>query len=121
MMDLYTIEQQSRRDGADVLRLRLNKDSAVYRAHFPGHPITPGAMMIEMGRELLCLLTGRKMEITEVVSAKFLNVLSPVDNPEVEYVFLSIEATGEGVKARMQLRWQQTLFATIQIIANEEY
>lgn len=119
MMDLYTIERQSLRDGAAVFRLRLNEGSAVYQAHFPGHPITPGSLMVAMGLELLCLLTGRKMETTEVANAKFLNVLSPHDNPEVEYVFLSVEPAGHGVKARMQLRWQQTLFATITIIADE--
>ena len=65
-------------------RLRLDAAHRIYQAHFPGNPITPGACMIDICRELLCDATGRAVRIACIRNIKFLALLNPVETPEVD-------------------------------------
>ena len=38
-------------DGCSVFRIVLLPDCEVYRGHFPGHPVCPGAFNIQMMKE----------------------------------------------------------------------
>ncbi len=81
---LYTVlsRQPAAADGA-LFRLRLHAGHAIYQAHFPGRPVTPGACVIEMARELLETVTGQQLEISAIREAKFLSVISPQDHPDI--------------------------------------
>ncbi len=79
--------------------------SRIYAAHFPGHPITPGAVLVRMAAELLG---------SGISGAKDIRFLSPVP-PEARGVLFSFEPSGEGecsvvisagdtVYAKMRLR-----------------
>lgn len=117
---IYRIEQQYAEDGHDVFRIRLDEGNVIYKAHFPNNPITPGVVIVDIACRLLGKLTNRQLEISEVKNAKFLNVLSPISHPEVEYVFRLVEATDKGIKTRVDVRWKGLIFSTISFIANEE-
>ncbi|MBR1405677.1 MAG: hypothetical protein IJ578_01920 [Bacteroidales bacterium] len=60
--------------------------SRIYAAHFPGHPITPGAVLVRMAAELLG---------AGITGAKDIRFLSPVP-PEARGVLFSFEPDGEG-------------------------
>ena len=81
--NLYKIESES----ADGYRVSLIADSIIYKAHFPGKPITPGVCIIQIASELLGLLTGLTLSLIEVVNAKYLAVINPLETPEVTYTF----------------------------------
>lgn len=55
----------------------LNAGHEIYRAHFPGSPITPGVCIIQMAVEIFEELSGRKLQITEIRDAKFLSPVVP--------------------------------------------
>lgn len=39
--------------------IRLEPDNIIFKAHFPGYPITPGAVQIRVATELLESILGR--------------------------------------------------------------
>lgn len=97
--------------------LELLPDCVIYRAHFPGHPITPGVCIIQVATELLSRQLGVELQLTEVVNAKFLSVINPEETPSVTYTFKKItldEATAT-VKATATVSHADTIFTKLSL------
>lgn len=100
---LYAI---ARADSAEkTYTVRLLNDCAIYRAHFPGEPITPGVCIVQMAKELMELHTGAHLEIAKVKDARFLSVLSPTTTREVTFKLSNIMPTTDGlaIAARVEV------------------
>lgn len=83
---LYTLtDRKVDSSGKIIYTLRLNADHYIYRAHFPGQPITPGVCIVQIVKELMEDHTGKPLSIRTVKNVKFLMVLSPVEIPTVTY------------------------------------
>lgn len=68
--------------GEGTAIVRLLPESPIYKAHFPGYPVTPGVTLVQMGLELM----GRKL--TAAKDIKFVvPVLPTADGPELRYVW----------------------------------
>lgn len=81
--DMYTIVD----DSAGACHLRLHADHPIFRAHFPGRPVTPGVCLVKIvaevvGRQLQCPL-----ELRRIVNLKFVSVISPVETPCLTLTF----------------------------------
>lgn len=72
-------------------RIRLMPDSIIYQAHFPGNPITPGVCIISMATEILSIKLGRDLKLDSISNAKFISVISPLENQEIIYEFRKID------------------------------
>jgi len=59
--------------------LSARRDSAVYKSHFPGKPITPGVCMIGAVVELLSQASGNNLNLAKVNNIKYLSMMSPDD------------------------------------------
>lgn len=105
---LYTI---TRADSAEkTYTVRLLKDCTIYRAHFPGEPITPGVCIVQMAKELMELHTGTHLEIAKVKDARFLSVLSPTTTSEVTFKLSNITPANDSL----------AIAARIEVMAEEE-
>ena len=51
--DLFSIEKVTHEDGAIKATLGINSDSEILKGHFPGHPVVPGACMLQITKEVL--------------------------------------------------------------------
>ena len=68
--------------GGAVYRIALHPDSAIYRAHFPSRPITPGACMIQIVEELARrYFADATLQVRSITNLKFLALLEPHDHP----------------------------------------
>lgn len=63
----------------------LRPDCDIYRAHFPGQPVTPGVCIIGMATELASSAFGTSMRLRVVRNAKFIAVIDPHATPAVIY------------------------------------
>jgi len=79
--DFYTIKQFEAGDNRAEVLILLNPEHEVYKGHFPGQPVVPGVIQIEMIRELAEKALNRQLFINEVVSAKYLNMIIPDGKP----------------------------------------
>lgn len=67
--------------------IRLLPSSPIYAAHFPGYPITPGVILVQLATELLEEREGRQLELAEAVNVKFASPVFPGEGDEVIYSF----------------------------------
>lgn len=77
----YFVDSSARGDGSASYVIRLNAGHEIFRAHFPGEPITPGVCILQMGLELLSDAAGEKVELCRAKNVKFLHILHPDDGP----------------------------------------
>lgn len=94
----------------------LNTNDIIYSAHFPGHPITPGACIIQMALELTEKLVGKEMDIEEIKYVKFLNILSPMESPKVEFIFTKLEQSDSEVSVKMEVKNGEKTFSKLSFI-----
>jgi hypothetical protein len=64
--------------------LSLNAGHPIYQAHFQGNPITPGACIIQMVKELAQDRYSTSCFIRSVKNVKFLCVINPLEHPEID-------------------------------------
>lgn len=104
--DFYTIEgrlpaQDGMVYGFDV---RLNPEHYIFKAHFPGHPITPGVCLMQMVAELAAEAEGCSLYVRSVKNAKYTGVVTPGENARLRFVFTSRADTGDGgIKVQAQV------------------
>ena len=85
--------------------VRLDPSSPVYAAHFPGYPITPGVILIQIATELLsagaaggsidgcadgCIdgSADGLLELSEAVNVKFVSPVIPGEDTLLTYLFV---------------------------------
>lgn len=84
--ELYTIIEKT----DNSVRIRLNPDSEIFRAHFPGNPVTPGVCQVGIIEELAAEFSGKKLCLNDVKLLKYIDILHP-SKELVEVVFDKLE------------------------------
>ena len=85
--NLYNIISRNLSDSPISYVIQLDANHFIYKAHFPGEPITPGVCVLQIAKELLEDYLGKELNIQSVKNVKFLGVISPVEISYVKYVF----------------------------------
>ena len=100
--DLFRIESrmQGLPQGQSGFNIILNPDHLIYKAHFPGQPVTPGVCILQMLQELLSIEMGKQLFIKNIKNAKFISMMSPVTDSRVSVMFTSVSTEEGGVKAQ---------------------
>ncbi len=93
----------------------------IYRAHFPGEPVTPGACIIQIAQELLDDYTGTHYTIQQVKNVKFLAVISPSETPCVKYVFekIAISDDAEDCSIQIKVKTEDTVFVKLSLVCKK--
>ena len=85
-------------DAADTWTWRVEPvaEHAVYNGHFPGRPITPGAVMVQLLQHLASEAQGTTLRLK---SARHIKFLTPVDPTKCAYfhVKLALNETADGL------------------------
>jgi 3-hydroxyacyl-[acyl-carrier-protein] dehydratase len=100
--DLFKIESRMEGlpEGQSGFNIILNPDNLIYKAHFPGQPVTPGVCILQMLQELLSLQVGKQLFIKNIKNAKFISMMSPVTDSRVSVLFSSVTPDEGGIKAQ---------------------
>lgn len=100
--DLFRIESrlEGLPQGQSGFNVILNPDNLVYKAHFPGQPVTPGVCILQMIQELLSEQFGMPLYIKNIKNAKFINLISPLSDGRISVLFNSIAEDEGGIKAQ---------------------
>lgn len=116
--DFYQIVSSKNEDGVLVSTVVLNKDHEIYRAHFPGNPITPGVCIVEILKAIVCEEFDRELMFNQVSNIKFLKVISPIETPRVEYHIKYLQ-TDLGIKVNVVVQKDENVFTKIVGYFNE--
>lgn len=86
-----------------VSDIAINAQHAVFAGHFPGAPVTPGVVQMQIVKELLETHLSQKLAMKSMRTCKFLEVLDPRENPNVRITikfkqseFWEVNASAEG-------------------------
>lgn len=95
--------------------IRLNPESEIYKAHFPGMPITPGVCIIQIASELLQEALGLPIILNKVKNAKFLKVINPIETPELTYIFSRFKTEDDSFSVSITVEAADTIFSKLSL------
>jgi len=114
--NLFTIVSQEQNEASAVFQVRLHPEWPIYKAHFPGHPITPGVCIVQMVQELLQDLVHRDLCLIEAKNVKYVSIVSPEEITELTVTFSKIEEQPEGrLKVQAQVASGETLCTKLSV------
>jgi len=114
--NLFTIVSQQREDAAAAFQVRLNPEWPIYKAHFPGNPITPGVCIVQMVQELLQNLVQRDLRLREAKNVKYVSIVSPKEVLDLTITFSKIEPQPDGsLKVQAQVSNGETLYTKLSV------
>src|SRR5688572_20330842 len=110
----YTIVTQQQPDAQSVhTTIALNAAHPIFEGHFPGQPVVPGVCMMQIIQELVSGVTGKNLLIQKAANMKFLNMIDPVQQPQVN-IEITYSTVEEGVKATAVIKHEALVFLKFQ-------
>ena len=113
--ELYTVIEIADK----VARIRLNPESAVFKGHFPGNPITPGVCQVGMIGELAGMICGCGLVLREVKMLKFIDILRPSART-VEVKFDKLDEDGDVIVTKGSVVSDEQVFTKFSLIFYKE-
>lgn len=93
---LYTIVSLTTSGGKIVAELQLDKSNGIFKGHFPGQPVLPGACMLQILKEVLEAALDKKIRLKKADQMKFLSIIDPSANALLQ-LNAGYSVTGEDV------------------------
>lgn len=116
---LYTVVGVEKTTDGITAKVHLNKNHDIFKGHFPGNPVMPGVCMIQIIKELTEEATEKNLFLTVSSNIKFMAIINPENNPDLELSINIVEENGE-VKVKNVTSFEDTvalkLNATFKII-----
>lgn len=112
LSDLYTITTLDQAPNLISCTLQIDPAHEVFHGHFPGSPVLPGVVQLEMVKAVLSKAFQKPFALKEMSTCKFLEVLNPAETPEltihIQYKgeeLLDVNASGKhGEKTYFKVR-----------------
>jgi len=80
----YRIIAVDSNENTHLFNIALDASHRIFSGHFPGNPVTPGVVQMEIIKELASEVTGRPLNLHTMSNCKFLAILNPQDTPEIQ-------------------------------------
>ena len=101
--EYFTIENRKTEGDKVIFSVILNPNHKVYEGHFPGMPVCPGVCNIQMIKECIEQMTGKKLLIDNIAQCKFSSIITPVENPKLLICVQIAETEEKLYKARVNI------------------
>ena len=93
----YEISNTTINENDTVTVLKVNKDHDIYKGHFPGRPVTPGVVLMQLFKEEAERIFDKKLRLVRADNVKFTAVFDPTQDPEL-ILESNLTETGEFIK-----------------------
>ena len=84
---LFKITSLNQQKESIAAILEINKDSEIFRGHFPGQPVLPGACMLQIVKEVLEGALKSPVQLKKADQVKFLAIIDPHINNLLQLKF----------------------------------
>lgn len=86
--DFYTvINSKTTSEYSLEVTVQLEKDHKIYKGHFPGNPVTPGVVMLQVIKNSLEMHFQTKLFLTSATNVKFLKTVDPRIHSNLVFTF----------------------------------
>jgi 3-hydroxyacyl-[acyl-carrier-protein] dehydratase len=111
--EISAIESQS-----DAIRckVKLNPEHFIYKAHFPGNPVTPGVCLVQMATEILSQEYHKDLMLDVLKNIKFKKIVSPDDEPVFVFTKVTDEETEQQLSASISIEDDEEQFAKLSVV-----
>lgn len=77
LKDFYSVKNTAQENGKFVTEIRINKNNEIYEGHFPGRPVTPGVILMQLFKEEAERQTNLNLQFQSATNVKFMAVVDP--------------------------------------------
>jgi len=100
--------------------VELNPDHVVYKGHFPGRPVVPGVIQLQIIKEMLEKGLGKKLLLSRIISAKYYSMIIPGEMPQLD-VSIQIKPVEKGdFKITSQINSGEKVFTKVRALLSGE-
>jgi len=82
----------------------------VFDGHFPGNPIVPGVVQVQILKDLMERELKSKIFLNKTKNIKFLNVIIPVEHSEVQFDITYEQLAGNDYSVKCIVKSESTTF-----------
>ena len=83
MKDFYTVTKSEKDNDTTRTSLKVNAGHELYNGHFPGRPVTPGVVLMQLFKEEAERISEKKLSLKRASNVKFTAVFNPTVNDEL--------------------------------------
>jgi 3-hydroxyacyl-[acyl-carrier-protein] dehydratase len=80
LKSLYQIDDFKTDKGKFTASLSFDSSHEIFEGHFPGQPVVPGVVLIQILKDLCSSIVGSDVKLVKGTNIKFLNMIDPTDN-----------------------------------------
>lgn len=95
--------------------LRYNPSHPIYKAHFPGNPITPGACLLQTAGEVLQQKMGRPLYLKTAKNIKYLNLLVPEEHKTVTFSYSNLFENETECSVRLVIADESSVYSKMSL------
>lgn len=77
LKDFYSVVSSNESGGIHSTTLRINSGHEVYLGHFPGRPVTPGVILMQLFKEEAERVSTKDLRLDKASNVKFTAVVDP--------------------------------------------
>ena len=100
--DFFKLESLQHDNAVARAELRLDPEHPIFKGHFPGRPVVPGACLLQLVEEMTSMVTGKEWRLLKGDQIKFLAAIDPRENDRLQLA-LTCKEIGEGLHVSADL------------------
>lgn len=93
--------------------IKIEANHVIFAGHFPGNPVTPGVVEMELVKEIVSECLKKKIKLTKMSNCKFLAILNPLHSSLVRINIDIIENYEDRIRISGQILDDHTVFMKI--------
>jgi 3-hydroxyacyl-[acyl-carrier-protein] dehydratase len=82
--EIYKISSFKSENDTIEAAVTFNEKHSIFTGHFPGNPIVPGVIQVQIIKDLMEKRLEQKLLLVQAKNIKFMNIISPLKNPGTE-------------------------------------
>ena len=97
--DFYELVDSNREHENYTTVLKVRKDHKIFEGHFPGRPVTPGVVLMQLFKEEVERQFQKKLRLMRADNVKFISVFDPGEGEDLT-LESEIQQNGEFLKLK---------------------
>jgi len=80
LKNFYTITSSKQQEAVITTSLKVDPNHELYKGHFPGRPVTPGVVLMQLFKDEAERISEKKLNLSRATNVKFTAVFDPGEN-----------------------------------------
>lgn len=111
--DFYTVQKISTEDEAVHAVIQLNATHEIYGGHFPGQPVVPGVIQLQMVKEILENVLQEEVFFDTISTVKYLKMITPKEDSYLHIRIQYKQADADDFKINATINSDEIIFTKL--------